>query len=226
MIRLVNRHRIFITRNCRVMAVFFCRPKNRWLVPRVFLFAFLVGILLYLLYTEKDGHEETLTDVDVSANGIPKVAAVSVRIGSSKLSEFQMHGPIGLKEHGAPAYVLEPPLSKKEINGAVSREDMQEHGFFRRLSDTIDLNRNVTDARNSLCHKVVYDLSHLPDTSVVFVFYNEAMSTLLRSIHSVLNRSPPQLLKEIILVDDGSDKPHLLKPLEEYIKFLPKVYVF
>lgn len=55
------------------------------------------------------------------------------------------------------------------------------------------------------------------------MFYNEAMSTLLRSIHSVLNKTPPQLLKEILLIDDGSDKPHLGAPLEDYIKHLPKV---
>ena len=67
------------------------------------------------------------------------------------------------------------------------------------------------------------DLSSLPQTSVIFVFYNEAMSTLLRSIHSVLNKTPPQLLKEILLIDDGSDKPHLGAPLEDYIKHLPKV---
>lgn len=51
----------------------------------------------------------------------------------------------------------------------------------------------------------------------------QALSTLLRSIHSVLNRSPPQLLKEIILIDDGSDKAHLKEPLEAYIARLPKV---
>ena len=69
------------------------------------------------------------------------------------------------------------------------------------------------------------DFATLPQTSVVFVFYNEAMSTLLRSIHSVLNRSPPELLKEIVLIDDGSDKPHLLEPLDAYIARLPKVRI-
>ena len=69
---------------------------------------------------------------------------------------------------------------------------------------SIDLDRNVTDARHSMCRSVQYDLENLPRTSVVIVFYEEALSTLLRAVHSVLNRSPPQLLQEIILVDDGS----------------------
>ncbi len=58
---------------------------------------------------------------------------------------------------------------------------------------------------------------------MVFVFFNEQFSTLLRSVHSVLNRTPPSLLREIILVDDGSTSPWLGAQLEEYLACcLPK----
>lgn len=45
----------------------------------------------------------------------------------------------------------------------------------------------------------------LPTASVVIIFHNEAWSTLLRTVHTVLARSPQEYLKEIILVDDHSN---------------------
>lgn len=64
------------------------------------------------------------------------------------------------------------------------------------------------------CKEKKYDYDLLPTTSVVIAFYNEAWSTLLRTVYSVLETSPDVLLEEVILVDDYSDrgKP-LARPL-------------
>lgn len=72
------------------------------------------------------------------------------------------------------------------------------------VSDMIALNRSLKDVRNKACISQKLP-KYLPDTSVVIIFHNEAWSTLLRTVWSVINRSPRILLKEIILVDDDSE---------------------
>lgn len=46
----------------------------------------------------------------------------------------------------------------------------------------------------------------LPTASVILCFHDEAWSTLLRTVHSILNTVPRVYLKEIILVDDLSQR--------------------
>ena len=85
-----------------------------------------------------------------------------------------------------------------------------------RLSDPCDLTR-LTRApppvRRCLARKHDYDL---PTADVIIIFNNEAFSSLVRTIHSVINRTPARLLQQIILVDDFSDRGEwgaLLTPL-------------
>ncbi|KAJ1203181.1 hypothetical protein NDU88_006974 [Pleurodeles waltl] len=91
------------------------------------------------------------------------------------------------------------------------------------LSDRISLHRHIEDNRMSECKHKTFNYRSLPTTSVVIAFYNEAWSTLLRTIHSVLETSPAVPLKEIILVDDYSDKVYLKSQLEVYISDLERV---
>ena len=46
----------------------------------------------------------------------------------------------------------------------------------------------------------------MPKASVIIIFHNEGWSTLFRTVHSVLDRSPAELLHEIVLCDDNSNK--------------------
>ncbi|XP_038862248.1 polypeptide N-acetylgalactosaminyltransferase 5-like [Salvelinus namaycush] len=98
-------------------------------------------------------------------------------------------------------------------------------GYFNvYLSDQIPVDRAIPDTRPHTCSKsVVHD--DLPTTSVIFCFVDEVWSTLLRSVHSVLNRSPPHLLKEIILVDDFSTKEYLKDHLDVYMSQFSKVRI-
>ncbi|XP_036603866.1 polypeptide N-acetylgalactosaminyltransferase 13 [Trichosurus vulpecula] len=91
--------------------------------------------------------------------------------------------------------------------------------FNLMASDLIALNRSLPDVRLEGCKTKVYP-DELPNTSVVIVFHNEAWSTLLRTVYSVINRSPHYLLSEIILVDDASERDFLKMALENYVKNL------
>lgn len=90
------------------------------------------------------------------------------------------------------------------------------NGFNALLSDHISLNRSVPDIRHKGCQTRKY-LPKLPTSSIIVPFHNEHFSTLLRTVWSVINRSPPKLLKEVILVDDYSSKEHCKKPLDDYV---------
>ena len=41
--------------------------------------------------------------------------------------------------------------------------------------------------------------------SVIICFYNEEPHTLFRTVFSVLDKTPKEMLHEILLVDDNSD---------------------
>ncbi|CAJ0941791.1 unnamed protein product, partial [Mesorhabditis belari] len=85
-------------------------------------------------------------------------------------------------------------------------------------SDKISLDRSIPDSRSPQCKALEYDVNKLPTVSVVIIFTDESFSALLRTVHSVVNRSPPQLLQEIVLVDDNSSLPELGEKLVKHIE--------
>ncbi|KAL1020934.1 hypothetical protein UPYG_G00006600 [Umbra pygmaea] len=116
---------------------------------------------------------------------------------------------------------MTPDEEKEKENG------MTVNCFNQFASDRISLSRSLgEDTRPPECvERKFRRCPPLPTTSVVIVFHNEAWSTLLRTVYSVLHTSPASLLTEIILVDDASTSEHLGTKLDEYVKHLRIVKV-
>ncbi|XP_071602429.1 polypeptide N-acetylgalactosaminyltransferase 5 [Heliangelus exortis] len=112
------------------------------------------------------------------------------------------------------------PDDKKEE----AKSRWKEGNFNVYLSDLIPVDRAIADTRPAGCsEQQVHD--ELPTTTIIMCFVDEVWSTLLRSVHSVLGRSPPHLIEEVILVDDFSTKEYLKEPLDRYMSQFPKVKI-
>uniref|UniRef100_H0WYC3 Polypeptide N-acetylgalactosaminyltransferase n=1 Tax=Otolemur garnettii TaxID=30611 RepID=H0WYC3_OTOGA len=108
------------------------------------------------------------------------------------------------KPHEGPGEMGKPVVIPKEDQEKM-KEMFKINQFNLMASEMIALNRSLPDVRLEGCKTKVYP-DNLPTTSVVIVFHNEAWSTLLRTVHSVVNRSPRHMIEEIVLVDDASER--------------------
>ncbi|XP_071152353.1 polypeptide N-acetylgalactosaminyltransferase 11-like [Mytilus edulis] len=100
----------------------------------------------------------------------------------------------------------------------IIRDDgYRSHAFNVLISERLGYHRALPDNRHPNCQSKIYS-TKLPRASVIICFYNEAPSALLRTVHSVLDRTPAYLLQEILLVDDNSDLDNLSCQIEAYVK--------
>jgi len=126
---------------------------------------------------------------------------------------------------------LKPNLVYRGTNKKIDTEDIgliktiqeqaevengfREHAFNVLVSRRLGPTRDLPDTRHQTCFNKTYS-SELPTVSVIICFYNEHFHTLVRSVESVLQRTPSNILHEIILVNDGSS--HSLDLITNQIK--------
>ncbi|XP_039221240.1 polypeptide N-acetylgalactosaminyltransferase-like 6 [Crotalus tigris] len=113
---------------------------------------------------------------------------------------------LGKGEQGKPY-----PLTEEDSDDSAYREN----GFNIFVSNNIALERSLPDIRHPNCKNKLY-LEKLPNTSIIIPFHNEGWTSLLRTIHSIINRTPNSLIAEIILVDDFSDRGLERKTVKKY----------
>jgi polypeptide N-acetylgalactosaminyltransferase len=87
---------------------------------------------------------------------------------------------------------------------AVREEGYRNFAFNTLVSNRIGYRRDVPDSRHSECLKKSYR-QNLPTASIIICYYHEDYMTLLRSVYSIIDRTPKQVLLEVILVNDASD---------------------
>lgn len=172
-------------------------------ILRLLAVLFLLVPLLYLLSSYKQ--------VDVLSPKFSKRIREKPKLVHG-LGNFE---PKNLEEKDGPGEKGLPHFLKQEQQNAADQSE-SEYGMNIACSDEISLDRSILDTRLEECKHWDYP-EDLPSTSVIIVFHNEGWSVLLRTVHSVINRSPPHVLKEVLLVDDFSDKENLKGDLESYI---------
>jgi len=172
------------------------------------------------LQTWFDSHPQFGQVVDLS-----RYQPMSSNVGLGGASTMR---PPTLKDASAPGEWGKPfTIARDNLSSEQQKlfdEGWKRNSFNQFASDIISVRRTLPDIRKSECTMLSYPTG-LPDTSVIITFHNEAWSTLLRSIYSILDRSPPELVHEIILVDDASELPHLGEPLERYVAGLDKIRI-
>ncbi|XP_069589171.1 polypeptide N-acetylgalactosaminyltransferase 3-like [Ranitomeya imitator] len=138
---------------------------------------------------------------------------------AAELKPFLVRPPLDPHAPGASGKAFKVdnlgPEEQKE-----KEEGDKKHCFNAFASDRISLHRDLgPDTRPPECIEQKFKrCPPLPTTSIIIVFHNEAWSTLLRTVHSVMYTSPAILLKEIIMVDDASTDEYLKDKLDEYVK--------
>ncbi|XP_047119103.1 N-acetylgalactosaminyltransferase 7 isoform X1 [Schistocerca piceifrons] len=192
-------------------------------VLRVVVVVLLFVPLLYLLFEQAGGRRDGTLNFSGMASAMRKIrsdkAVPTLREERQGRGNFEPAPELpreGAGEGGHPHFVRDDRQND-------AQQSLSEYGMNMACSDEISLDRTIPDTRLPECKRWDYP-EDLPRTSVIIVFHNEGWSTLMRTVHSVINRTPPQFLEEILLVDDFSDKEDLKTKLEEYItKFDGKV---
>uniref|UniRef100_A0A8C1ZDH0 Polypeptide N-acetylgalactosaminyltransferase n=1 Tax=Cyprinus carpio TaxID=7962 RepID=A0A8C1ZDH0_CYPCA len=175
---------------------------------RVLVIGVIVYILVYMSFINSED-PEVLRRLKRIEDQVNKIA---IEIKNQKVREAVVEHKITNKTEVKKLYP-KSPLFKSWGTELTEEEQMeaerqfQQFGYNVFLSNRLPLNRTIPDTR---------------DISVILIYFNEALSVIKRAIHSITDKTPAHLLKEIILVDDYSSFEDLQLALDEYIDLFNK----
>ncbi|KPU78413.1 uncharacterized protein Dana_GF26495 [Drosophila ananassae] len=114
-------------------------------------------------------------------------------------------GAISQTDWGKNGTASWPSIPSHEITAYSS--GWQRYQYNAWLAERIPLRRSLPDFRDKRCQNYTYDedSDEMRPASLVVIFRNEQLMVLLRSLHSLVSRTPRHLYHELLLVDDHSD---------------------
>lgn len=122
--------------------------------------------------------------------------------------------------------------SEKMVDPAWWLEDDEDDFFSRTYVDGLSgvrENLSVKHFFTGMCGRYRFDESLMPRASIIATVQNEQDGMLTLTVHSLLARTPPSLLREIIIVDDnglGDVRGDVNETeLEELKKVTPKIKI-
>uniref|UniRef100_A0A673ICG4 Polypeptide N-acetylgalactosaminyltransferase n=1 Tax=Sinocyclocheilus rhinocerous TaxID=307959 RepID=A0A673ICG4_9TELE len=179
-----------------------------------------IGVVVYSLVNMSFIRQERNND-----NRLKRIEDLEV-LGRLKIIENQVYKIGEFKTEVKKLYPKSPLFSSwgaelTEEEQMEAERQFQEFGYNVFLSNRLPLNRTVPDTRDIRCTVKNYP-KNLPTISVILIYLNEAPSVIKRAIHSITDKTPAHLLKEIILVDDYSSNEDLQLALDEYIDLFNK----
>ncbi|KAL4233838.1 Polypeptide N-acetylgalactosaminyltransferase 4 [Mactra antiquata] len=129
-------------------------------------------------------------------------------------------------QYGPGAYGEDAELSLESLDPDEHRDRgllIRKHDYDAFVSDVVSIYRIIPDTRPDVCRNITY--SDLPEVSIIIPFRDERLSVLLRTIYSILQNTPRDLLAEILLIDDGSKTLELKAKLDYHVDRLSMVEV-
>jgi Glycosyl transferase family 2 len=175
----------------------------------VALAAFAAGFLACYVFTAANR---------AAVGGGGEAAAAALRAFASRTIGTTTTGRTGEADQRDPVWWL-----------ADEEDDFYEREYMSRdkLWHVRDIDRKIFFT--GMCGYSRFNISGMPDMSVIVTVQNEQDGMLSLAVHSVLARTPPSLLREIIIIDDNGASPDIRGKVNETeldeLKALPKVKI-
>lgn len=171
---------------------------------KIFAKVLITGLALYVLLLYYVSWNQRERDFVIDKTFAMSNDATEILVPPLSDDILEIHRRLNLTN---PGYMGEPvvlPNNLPEDIKAQVNKSNEEFKFNEFVSRLIPLDRELPDYRKGTCKTANYS-SNLPKVSVIIAFYNEPFSMVMRTIYSILKLSPPELIEEILLIDDCSD---------------------